>query len=102
MNVVDQKEIDKYRDDKFDEIEADIREEFDRYGNLKSFISVRPKIRKIGAEVGSVFIEFERLLEAEFCMKNMKGRRYMGREIKCVFIDEQVYLNDLQFKKETK
>jgi len=79
-----------------------MREEFDKYGKLMEVIIVKPKMRKIGAEIGSVFVEFEQLNHAEFCMKNMKGRRYDGREIKCAFIDEEVYRNDLQLKREAK
>lgn len=102
MNVVDQKDIDKYRDEKFDEIESDMREEFDKYGTLNNVIIIKPKMRKIGAEVGAVFVEFEQLHQAEFCMKNMKGRRYEGREIKCAFMDEEVYTNELQVKRQEK
>jgi hypothetical protein len=102
MNVSDQKDIDRYREEKFNEIESDMREEFDKYGKLMEVIIVKPKMRKIGAEIGSVFVEFEQLNHAEFCMKNMKGRRYDGREIKCAFIDEEVYRNDLQLKREAK
>lgn len=102
MNVVDQKDIDKYRDEKFDEVESDMHEEFFKYGDLITLFIVRPNMRKVGAEVGSIFIEFEKLHQAEFAMKNMKGRRYVGKEIRCAFIDEDVFHNDLQLKKENK
>jgi len=100
MNIVDQKDIDKYKEEKFNEVEADMTEEFDKYGKLNNVIIIKPKMRKIGAEVGAVFIEFDQINHAEFCMKNMKGRRYDGREIKCAFIDEDVYFKEFQFKKE--
>jgi hypothetical protein len=102
MNVCDQKDIDKYREERFHEIEADMTEEFDKYGKLNNVMIVKPKMRKIGAEIGSVFVEFDQLNHAEFCMKNMKGRRYDGREIKCAFMDEDVYFKELQLKKEEK
>lgn len=102
MNVCDQKDVDRYREEKFDEVEADMREEFDKYGKLNETIIVRPKMRKIGAEIGCVFVEFDQVNQAEFCMKNMKGRRYDGREIKCAFIDEDVYFKELQIKRENK
>lgn len=102
MNICDQKDIDKFREEKFDEIEADMTEEFDKYGKLINVMIIKPKMRKIGAEIGAVFVEFNQLNHAEFCMKNMKGRRYDGREIKCAFIDEEVFINELQLKKEVK
>ena len=43
LNVCHQKEIDKYRDEIFDEIEAS--EQFDKYSKLNNF--VKPKMRKI-------------------------------------------------------
>ena len=100
MNIIDPNEVDKLKDSKFDEIESDMREEFDRYGTLLGVTIMRPKTRKIGAELGSVFVEFEQLNHAEFCMKNMKGRRYVGREIKCGFIDEEVFYKEIKPKKE--
>jgi len=99
MNA-DPNEVDKMKDTKFDEIESDMRVEFDTYGTLKDVTIIRPNKRKIGAEIGSCFVHFEHLNHAEFCMKNMKGRRYIGREIKCVFIDEEVFEKELNPKKD--
>ena len=100
MNICDVKDIEKYKEEKFNEIESDMREEFDKYGTLNNVEIIKPEKRKVGAEIGAVFVEFDQLNHAEFCMKNMRGRRYDGREIKCAFMDEEVYFSELKPKKE--
>jgi hypothetical protein len=49
---------------------------------------VRNGEERLGAEVGSVFVEFRDKKSAELGLKMIKGRIYDGREIKCCFVDE--------------
>ncbi len=46
--------------------------------------------------MGSVFIEFEDIKQAEYCMKQLRGRRYDKRDIKAVFIDTDVFNEELK------
>lgn len=45
----------------------------------------------LGAEVGSIFVEFRDKKGAEIGIKKVKGRIYDGNEIKAVYIDEPLY-----------
>ena len=45
LNVCHQKDIDKYREERLDEILT--KEEFDKYGKLNNFMIDKPKLSKI-------------------------------------------------------
>ena len=79
----------------YEEIFEDMQDEFQKIPHLKRIKVIRNGEEKLGAEVGSVFVEFRDKKSAEIGLKNIKGRIYDGREIKCCYIDEQVYYNDL-------
>jgi len=72
-----------------------MEEEFIKIPHLKRIKIVRNGEEKLGAEVGSVFVEFRDKKSAEIALKKMKGRIYDGREIKVSFIEEKLYLSDL-------
>lgn len=91
MNLAELKEAVRFKGEKFEEILEDIKDEFSKFGNIVSGIIIKPKMEKIGAECGSVFIEFRDTRSAENCVKGMKGRLYDEREIKMGFIDEKVF-----------
>ena len=44
--------------------------------------------------MGSIFVEFAGIKNAETAINKVKGRIYDGREIKAFFIPEDVYLCD--------
>jgi hypothetical protein len=50
---------------------------------------------RLGAEVGSIFVEFKDVRGAQLGLKQVKGRIYDGFEIKCVPVDEALYRNHL-------
>ena len=52
---------------------------------------IRNGEQKLGAEVGSIFVEFREKKGAEQGIKKVKGRIYDGNEIKAVFIDEKLF-----------
>jgi hypothetical protein len=62
---------------------------------LKRIKIVRKIEEKLGAEVGSVFVEFRDKKSAELGLKLIKGRIYNGNEIKVCFVDEKLYYNEL-------
>jgi RNA recognition motif-containing protein len=45
--------------------------------------------------VGSVFIEFNNIEEATQAKEALKGKIYDGREIKAIFIQEEVFKSEL-------
>ena len=63
---------------------------------FKSLIVINKELSKLGAEVGSIFIEYLSFKHAYAGIKKVKGRVYDGREIKTAFISESLY-NDYFF-----
>jgi len=94
-NACDYKEALKFDSERFEEVLLDMKEEFSKYGNIVSCNIIKPKHEKLGAECGSVFIEFQDSISAELVMKQIKHKRYEGREIKVSYIDEEVYKKDI-------
>lgn len=56
---------------------------------------IRNGEERLGAEVGSIFVEFKDSKGAQLGMKKVKGRIYDGSEVKCIFIDEKLYREHL-------
>lgn len=81
--------------DIYEEIKEDMEAEFSKVPHLKRVKVVRNGEDKLGAEVGSVFVEFRDKKSAEIGLKMMKGRIYDGREIKVSFVDQDLYYNEL-------
>jgi hypothetical protein len=88
-------DVTKVKADKYDEILEDMKEEFGKFGKILSCIVIKPKLDKIGAEVGSVFVEYEDSRSSEICKKGLKGRRYEGKTLKLTFIEDHVYKNEI-------
>ncbi|MCQ2816764.1 MAG: hypothetical protein MJ252_05805 [archaeon] len=78
-----------------DEVHSDMVEELEKFGKINSSFIVKKGKEKLGAEVGSVFVEFEDIHDAEVSILKMKGRLYEGREIKFVFFDENAFYADI-------
>ena len=91
-------DVSKVTLEKYDEILEDIKEEFSKFGKILSCIIIKPKLEKIGAEVGSVFIEFEDISSSDICIKGLKRRRYEGKQLKLAYIDENVYHHEILTK----
>jgi RNA recognition motif-containing protein len=95
INSCDNKDALKYDHEKFDEILLDMKEQFMNFGDIVSSRIIKPKQEKLGAECGSVFIEFQDVKSAEIVMKQIKHKRYLGREIKVAYINENVYKKEI-------
>ena len=72
--------------------------EFEKVPHLKRIKIIRNGEERLGAEVGSIFIEFRDKKSAELGLKIMKGRIYDGRELKVSFIDEKLYYSELNIE----
>ena len=81
--------------DQFEELKEDMEDEFLKIPHLKRIKIIRNGEERMGAEVGSVFVEFRDKKSAEIALKKIKGRIYDGREIKVTYIDEKLYYAEL-------
>ena len=64
-------------------------------GQLRDVKVIRNGEERLGAEVGSIFVEFKDNKGAQLGLKKTKGRIYDGSEVKCIFIDEKLYREHL-------
>ena len=78
----------------WDEIEGDIVTEFTEFGAILNCFIVKQQHSIIGAQPGSLFIEFNDQEEARNAISNINGRKYDGNDIKVVFIPYDVYLKN--------
>jgi hypothetical protein len=95
MNLVDHRDTTKLKAERLEEILDDIKEEFGKFGSIVNAVIIKPKNEKIGAEFGSVFVEYIETRCAENAINGMKGKLYEGREIKIAFIDENVFKKEI-------
>lgn len=79
----------------YEDLFEDMEDEFIKIPHLKRIKIIRNGEERLGAEVGTVFVEFRDKKSAEIALKKMKGRIYDGREIKATYIDEKLYYQDL-------
>lgn len=79
----------------YEELYEDMEEEFKKVPHLKRIKIIRNGEEKLGAEVGSIFVEFNDRQSATHAIKKIKGRIYDGREIIATYIDEKLYYNEL-------
>jgi hypothetical protein len=93
FNIFDREE--ELTPDLYEDLKEDMEAEFSKVPHLKKIKIVRNGEEKLGAEVGSVFVEFRDKKSAEIGLKLLKERIYDGREIKACFIDEKLYYNEL-------
>ena len=71
----------------YNELLEDMEDELEEIPNLKRIKIVRNGQEKLGAEVGSIFVEFLTTKSAQAAMDKLKGRVYDGNRIQVCFID---------------
>ena len=84
------------------ELYDDMEEAFGQYGKIKKIMVVGEKEEKLGAEIGSVFIQFVNVKGAENAYQAMCNKKYKGNEIKIVFIPLHVFINDIILNQQEK
>lgn len=62
--------------------------------HLKRIKIVRNGEDRLGAEVGSIFVEFGDKKSAQIALDKLKGRIYDGSRIHVCFIEETLYFNE--------
>lgn len=75
-----------------------MEDELEAIPHLQRLKIVRSGEERLGAEVGSCFVEFGDRKSAQIALDKLKGRVYDYRKIHVCFIDETMYFNDLYIK----
>jgi len=77
--------------DAHDELRDDFINEISSVTKFKSLTVITKELARLGAEVGSIFVEFWNEKTAQQGVKKVKGRIYDGCEIRTCYIEENLY-----------
>ena len=91
----DDNEENMLNEKEYKELYDDMEEAFSQYGKIIKILVIGEKEEKLGAEIGSVFIQYVNVKGAEAAYKGMSSKKYKGNEIKIVFIPLHVFINDI-------
>ena len=81
--------------EEYKELYDDMMEAFSQYGKIQKILVIGEKEEKLGAEIGSVFIQFSNVKGAENAYQNMSNKKYKGNDISIVFVPLYVFINDI-------
>ena len=79
----------------YKELYDDMMEAFSQYGKIQKILVIGEKEEKLGAEIGSVFIQYSNVKGAENAYQNMSNKKYKGNDISIVFVPLYVFINDI-------
>ena len=92
----------KLDESEYKELYDDMMEAFSQYGKIQKILVIGEKEEKLGAEIGSVFIQYSKVKEAETAYQNMSNKKYKGNEISIVFVPLYVFINDIVLNEDKK
>ena len=93
-NIYDRERQMKVED--YEELRDNFEAQLQNIWQLRNIKVIRSGEQRLGAEVGSIFVEFKDVKGAQLGLKQVKGRIYDGFEVKCIYVDEKVYKDHLQ------
>ena len=96
----DDNEENKLNEKEYKELYDDMEEAFKDYGKIKKIMVIGEKEEKLGAEIGSVFIQYANVKGAEAAYQAMSNKKYKGNEINIVFFPLYVFINDIILNKD--
>ena len=85
----------KLSEREYKELYDDMNEAFSQYGKIQKILVIGEKEEKLGAEIGSVFIQYSNVKGAENAYQNMSNKKYKGNDISIVFVPLYVFINDI-------
>jgi RNA recognition motif-containing protein len=91
-----QRELKRMSENEFRDIENDMKNEFEGYGNVRYCKIVRNSQVKLGAEAGSVFIEFNNPDHAEQARLRMGKKKFDGKNIRIIEVPDEVFEKELK------
>lgn len=72
-----------------------MEDELSKIGQIARLKVIRNGEEKLGAEVGSVFVEFEFKQDAEKASQKLSGRNYDGNKLAVCYVEESLYFSEL-------
>ena len=90
----------KLDEKKYKELYNDMNEAFSQYGKIQKLLFIGEKEEKLGAEIGSVFIQYSNVKGAENAYQNMSNKKYNGNEISIIFVPLYVFINEIVLKED--
>jgi len=89
LNMVTEDELQD--DDEYEEILEDVKEECNKYGNVKSIEIPRPISGVDVPGVGKIFVEFTSKMECQKAQQALTGRKFANRVVVTSFYDPDKY-----------
>eukprot|EP00831_Metopus_contortus_P022540 TRINITY_DN2032_c0_g1_i1.p2 TRINITY_DN2032_c0_g1~~TRINITY_DN2032_c0_g1_i1.p2 ORF type:complete len:145 (-),score=33.21 TRINITY_DN2032_c0_g1_i1:62-496(-) len=74
----------------------DMKDQFSSLGDLRDIRIVMPRKEILGAETGSLFVEYNSIKEATAVLERMRGIKYENRLLELVYVKSDLY--EAQFK----
>ena len=90
----------KLSEREYKELYDDMNEAFSQYGKIQKLLVIGEKEEKLGAEIGSVFIQYSNVKGAENAYQNMSNKKYNGNEISIIFVPLYVFINEIVLKED--
>jgi RNA recognition motif-containing protein len=91
-----QRELKKMGEKDFRDIEVDMRNEFESFGTVRYCKIVRNGQAKLGAEVGSVFVEYSSADSAEAARLRMGKKKFDGKSIRIIEVPDDLFEKELK------
>jgi hypothetical protein len=95
LGIEDETSENKINDKEYKELYDDMDEAFSKYGKILKILVIGEKEERLGAEIGSVFIQYASVKGAEAAYQSMSCKKYKGNEISIVFIPLHVFINEI-------
>jgi len=80
---------------KYAQLKADIEAEVLKLPNVLKIRIVKEEEERLGAERGSIFVEFRDRKSAELAIKKFRGRQFDGNETKVAYVEERTFREDI-------
>lgn len=75
------------------DLQLDIKAEFETFGKIKDIRMVMPDTARLGAEPGSLFVEYTDTTASKIASEELKKRKFDTKEIKRAYVKESMYEN---------
>ena len=89
LNMVTEAEL--VDDDEYEDIVADVKDECERFGRVKSVFIPRPSRDGEVRGLGKIFVEFQEVNGCRAAQQGLAGRKFAGRTVVTSFISEDRY-----------